>query len=141
MMSADLGCFPARVDELDNIRDALVARAIALALPDRLRATLSLILEELFLNTVHHGSADEVPIASLTLEQLPRAVQLRYEDSGRAHDPFADVARAVLAEAGAARRIGGLGVILIESLADTTHYERRAERNRITLTFAVPPAR
>ena len=140
-MSADLGCFQAKADQLDTIRDALAARATALALPDRLCATLSLILEELFLNTVHHGSTDEVPIASLTLEQLPRAVQLRYEDSGRAHDPFADVDRSVLAETGAARRVGGLGVILIETLADTAHYERRAERNRITLTFAVPPAR
>ena len=140
-MSADLGCFQAKADQLDTIRDALAARATALALPDRLCATLSLILEELFLNTVHHGSADQVPIASLTLEQLPRVVQLRYEDSGRAHDPFADVDRSVLAETGAARRVGGLGVILIETLADTAHYERRAERNRITLTFAVPPAR
>ena len=140
-MSADLGYFQAKADQLDTIRDALAARATALALPDRLCATLSLILEELFLNTVHHGSADQVPIASLTLEQLPRAVQLRYEDSGRAHDPFADVDRSVLAETGAARRVGGLGVILIETLADTAHYERRAERNRITLTFAVPPAR
>lgn len=140
-MSADLGYFQVREDELDNIRDALAARALALALPDRLYATLSLVLEELFLNTVHHASANEAPIAWLTLEQLPSAVQLRYEDSGRAYDPFAHVDRTVLAETGAARRVGGLGVILIESLADTAHYERRAKRNRITLTFAVPPAR
>ena len=138
-MTTPLGSFPARVDELATILDALATRAIELAVPDAVRDKLSLMVEELFLNTVHYGGAG-VLLATLALERLPDTVHLIYEDNGRAYDPFAHANRETLTEDSAGRRIGGLGVILIEGLASATHYERLADRNRIqlTLTLASP---
>ncbi len=37
------------------------------------------------------------------------------------------------------RPIGGLGLLLVRTLAAEGRYERRGERNVVTLDFAAPP--
>ncbi|MBI2801550.1 MAG: ATP-binding protein [Gammaproteobacteria bacterium] len=126
--------------ELGKVLDALAARAEALSLPAPLIAKLNLVVEELFLNTMHHGEFD-TPFreVEISLERLAASVRLTYEDSGQPYDPFAGVDRRVLTESSAGRRVGGLGVLLVEGLADTACYERLPHRNRIELTFALTP--
>ena len=140
-MSFQLNGFLAGADELDKVLAALAALAATLALPALLIDKLNLIVEELFLNTVQHGDVDgDFHSVAISLERLPGSVQLTYEDSGQPYDPFALVDRRVLTETGAARRVGGLGMLLIEGLANTAHYERLPQRNRIELTFALAPS-
>ena len=138
-MSDQLGIFPAREDQLVYILDALARRADELGVLDSRRAKLYVVLEELFLNTVRHGGVTGSLEAAIVLEREDDVVRLIYEDSSHPHNPFLHHDRRVLTEEGAERRVGGLGVILVVGLATTAHYVRASDRNRVTLTFGLPP--
>ncbi|MGH8598443.1 MAG: ATP-binding protein, partial [Gammaproteobacteria bacterium] len=87
------------------------------------------------LNTIKYGG--ETELISLTLENQTDALHLVYEDQGVAYNLFEMTDRSVLEEPGAERRVGGLGILLIEGLATTADYARVGDTNRITLTFRV----
>ena len=97
---------------------------------------IEIVLEELFLNSAHYGAvAATSPTARVKLLTEAGAVTLIYEDNGQPYDSFAAADRSVLTETGANRRVGGLGVILVDGLASTAEYSRHREWNRIVLTF------
>jgi serine/threonine-protein kinase RsbW len=119
---------------LPTLLAAIEAGALNLRIDAVVMMKVLLIIEELFLNTVKHGLG--LGTVRVVLEETPERVDLIYEDHGFAHDPFQEVDRTVLNEVGAERRVGGLGVLLIEGLATTARYRRDGETNRIELTFA-----
>ena len=97
---------------------------------------LTLLVEELFTNTVvhGHGADSEAPIR-LECEVAPGRLALTYEDTGPAHDPFAQM---VAPEADATvedRPVGGLGVLLVRAMAQQVEYRRAGDRNRISLVI------
>jgi serine/threonine-protein kinase RsbW len=98
----------------------------------RLRVTL--VVEELFTNTVRHGhgrDCDEPVEIALAVE--PGRVALTYEDTAPPHDPFAGIAPPDEAAAVEARPAGGLGVVLVAGLAQDYAYRHTGGRNRISI--------
>jgi serine/threonine-protein kinase RsbW len=97
---------------------------------------LNLVLEELFVNTVRHGHRGEcdAPIW-VTLEAQPQAVQLTYEDTGPAFNPYAYLPAKTPDTSLEMRKIGGLGVLLMRELAATSDYAYLFGRNRIRLSL------
>src|SRR6266404_4460937 len=110
--------FPARRDALPQVDAFLgkVCSAAGLGRDTCLRLTL--LVEELFTNTVVHGhGADSEAPVRIECEVSPGRIALIYEDTGPAHDPFA---RVVAPDADADvenRPVGGLGVHLIREMA------------------------
>lgn len=102
-------------------------------------ARITLVVEELFTNTVMHGyrSESDNPIR-ISLDIENGKVVLIYEDAAPAYDP-----RASIADAGAAnldatigsRQVGGLGLRLVALLSDTTRYDHVGGFNRLTVMF------
>lgn len=108
---------------------------------DALRLTL--IVEELFTNTVKHGHGGDSD-ATVTLRVTLRddSVSLLYEDRAPPHDPIARL-RALSADADATlgdRRVGGLGLLLVASLSCDARYAREEDCNRLWLTLLRAPA-
>lgn len=104
---------------------------------DALRVTL--IVEELFTNTVRHGhGGDSGASVRLTLGARAGQVDLQYEDTAPAFDPSTRVAQAQddLDADVAARTVGGLGIALVARMASSLVYEREDGMNRIRI--AVP---
>ena len=133
--------FRANEDELGELLAQIAAHAKRLGLKPALTLKLELILEELFLNTVRYGTRGIVDsYVYLSLHASSETVRLIYEDYGLAYDPFAATDRSVLEETQATRRVGGLGVVLVEGLAQALRYARVGDCNRIELSFAVVPA-
>jgi anti-sigma regulatory factor (Ser/Thr protein kinase) len=99
---------------------------------------LTLLIEELFTNTVVHGhGADSEAPVRIECEVAPGRVALTYEDTGPEHNPFARVI-APDADAGVEERlVGGLGVLLVSAMAQQVEYRRAGDRNRISLVIAV----
>lgn len=101
---------------------------------DMLRLTL--IVEELFSNTVVHGYRGEsdAPI-HVSLSAESGEVGLLYEDAAPPHDPLAAPSPPVvdLAAGIDSRPIGKLGVHLIRHFIDAARYERAEGRNRLWL--------
>jgi anti-sigma regulatory factor (Ser/Thr protein kinase) len=128
--------FPARMSEVPAVT-AFTARAChAAGLGRDACLRLTLLVEELFTNTVAHGHGQdsEAPVR-LVFDVAPRRVGLLYEDTGPAHDPFAAGAApndtAVVEE----RPVGGLGLVLIAALASEVRYRRADGKNLISLTI------
>jgi anti-sigma regulatory factor (Ser/Thr protein kinase) len=129
--------FPARRDALPRV-DAFLGEVCSEAgLGRDTCLRLTLLVEELFTNTVVHGHGgdSEAPVR-IECEVSPGRVALTYEDTGPAHDPFARVIPPD-ADAGVEERpVGGLGVLLVSEMAQQVEYERAGDRNRISLVIA-----
>ena len=100
------------------------------------RHKLTLIVEELFTNTVthgHHGDSD-APV-QISLEVTDVGVELTYEDSAPQYDPVAASRRTDIESSINERRVGGLGVFLTISLTNGAVYRFVEGRNRISLTL------
>jgi anti-sigma regulatory factor (Ser/Thr protein kinase) len=99
---------------------------------------LTLIVEELFTNTVAHGYRREcdLPIG-ITLGLREGKVFLIYEDAAPPYDPLAalEAARRHASAPPEARPVGRLGLNLIHRLAASSRYDRIDERNRLSLTL------
>jgi serine/threonine-protein kinase RsbW len=104
---------------------------------DALRLTL--VVEELFTNSVTHGYRGEcdAPI-EIALAAAGGEIALLYEDAAPAYDPLSRYAAAPdhLHAAVESRPVGGLGLHLVRELAAGASYAREAERNRLRLRMA-----
>ena len=101
---------------------------------NRLRITL--VVEELFTNTVIHGHrGDAQAPVDVTLAMDGHDVMLLYEDSAPPYDPLAAAPVDPFADARdvASRPVGGLGVLLVGQLARDARYAYQAGRNRLWL--------
>ena len=137
MPPSDQAVFPARLAALPDT--AAFAQAFCdrhgIARDDALRLTL--VIEELFTNTIEHGHRGEsdAPIR-LALSLDDGVVALLYEDSAPRYDPLAQApAAASLAEPLGERPIGGLGVHLVRELVASARYAYEEGRNRLWLTL------
>lgn len=128
--------FPARRDALPQVEAFLAdaCRAAGLAREACLRVTL--LVEELFTNTVVHGhGGDSDAPVRLDCEVEPGRIRLRYEDTGPPHDPFAGVAGPDPGAGVENRPVGGLGVLLVSAMAHHVEYRRVGGCNRISLVI------
>jgi anti-sigma regulatory factor (Ser/Thr protein kinase) len=125
--------FPARRDAFVRVQSFIeeTCGGVAVRREDYLRLTL--MVEELFTNTVVHGHRGDTdaPVA-LALDVTGSAIAVEYRDSAPPYDPFA--ALAAPSESGNVdeRPVGGLGVALIVAMADEVRYACRDGENRIT---------
>jgi serine/threonine-protein kinase RsbW len=105
-----------------------------LASADALRLTL--VVEELFTNSVVHGYGGEsdAPI-EVALVAATGEIALLYEDAARPYDPLSRFAAAPEHLHGTveSRPAGGLGIHLVRELVAGARYAREAERNRLWL--------
>jgi serine/threonine-protein kinase RsbW len=103
---------------------------------DALRLTL--IIEELFTNSVEHGYRGEcdAPI-QIELSVENGGVAVLYEDSAPRYDPLAAGARAPAGMTGTveSRPVGGLGVYLVAQLVERAQYAYEDGCNRLRLTM------
>ena len=132
--------FAARLDQIPATAafiEAFCARN-GIAMPDALRLTL--IVEELFTNSVLHGYGGdcEAPI-EVVLTTDSGDITLLYEDAADEYDPLAECAAEPdhLHGAVESRPVGGLGLHLVSELAADARYAREAGRNRLWLRIAV----
>jgi len=138
-MAAPDGCtvrarMEALADAIEFVEAFCVDRGVAES--DALR--LSLLLEELFTNTVVHGHAGGSDAAvRLGLRADASHLELSYEDSAPPFDPLAHVAESQVdpAVGVADRPIGHLGIALIVNMAERISYVRQDGCNRIRLAL------
>lgn len=128
--------FPARRDALPQIEAFLAEVCAAAGLDREMCLRVTLLVEELFTNTVVHGhGADSDAPVWLDCEVVLGRITLVYEDTGPPHDPFAAVASPDPAADVQDRPVGGLGVLLVSAMARHVEYRRAGDRNRISLVL------
>lgn len=128
--------FPARRDVLPQVGAFLGEVCAAAGLGRQTCLRLTLLVEELFTNTVIHGhGADSDEPVRLECQVTPGRIALVYEDTGPAHDPFAHVIPPDDTAEVEDRPVGGLGVLLVSGMAQQVEYGRVGGRNRISLVI------
>jgi anti-sigma regulatory factor (Ser/Thr protein kinase) len=100
------------------------------------RARLAVIVEELVTNLAKYGHAAGVPSgrAALRFRLEDDRLTLELIDDGGPFDPLS-AAPPDLDVAPERRGVGGLGLHLVRSLAETLRYERLDGRNHLRLTL------
>jgi len=129
------GTFGGRLPSFSEVRAWAEAFAAAVGADHTATLRLVLVLEELFTNTVIHGYAagDDGPIW-VALASRADAIEVTYEDAGRAFDPLADTQAPQADPRAFGEPPGGLGFALVRGLSASARYARVGGPNRITLT-------
>ncbi len=124
---------------LDGLAEALRAaeafctgaNAIGLA-----RTNVLTVLDEVLANVINHGFAGTSGTIELAMERAVGRVTIRVADTAAPFDPLLmpmpDTSLPL-----EKRKIGGLGIALVRALTDDVVYERRDERNQLTLTWRI----
>jgi anti-sigma regulatory factor (Ser/Thr protein kinase) len=142
MSNRRLRIFPARMDSLPQALAYVQAscRRNRVAQPDALRLTL--VLEELFTNTVvhGHGGASEAAVR-LAIGATATHLSLHFEDEAPPFDPLRHLAETVPQRdlPTEQRPVGGLGLPLVAELAERFEYERRGRRNCLRVLLRRTP--
>jgi anti-sigma regulatory factor (Ser/Thr protein kinase) len=126
--------FPARIDALAQVAAFVeeVAAAAGFTRHDCLRLTL--VLEELFTNTVEHGyGGDSEGLVQIACDIERGRVAVTYEDAAPGFDPLALMSPAGPSPCDADRAPGKLGLVLVARMAVDLAYQRAGGRNRISL--------
>ena len=130
--------FTARMTALEEalafVRDT--CQGAGIDMPDMLR--LSLVVEELFTNTVEHGGGDHTSVGIALRFEADHLV-VGYDDDAPAFNPLR-VPAPDLDLPLAQREPGGLGVHLVRELSDELRYRRERGRNRLRLRMLRSPA-
>ena len=115
---------------------AFTAFAEANAVPAAIRRSLNVALDELLQNTIAHGFAGRQAGGggAVTIAVLLGTDRLTVTltDDGRPFNPL-DTAAPDTAGSVEERPVGGLGIHLVRQLMDEVRYQRRADRNVVTL--------
>ena len=128
--------FPARLREFEQVRALIDAFAEMAQIGREDRHKLTLIVEELFTNTVTHGfRGDSDSPVQVTLESTGTGVRLTYEDSAPQHDPIAVGLRTDIDATVNLRQVGGLGVAIALGLTEDAKYTFVDGRNRVDMTY------
>lgn len=125
------------LDDLPAVYAALESFAADTGLPDSVRRTLLLIVEELFSNTVSYGypsgKVDEIAV-SATLD--PDYVELVLADRAVPFDSAATPIAPDATETVDHKAVGGLGLFLVHQLAEKVTHEREGDTNRTIVRVA-----
>jgi serine/threonine-protein kinase RsbW len=124
-----------RLDALEPARQAVEAFLAPAALSPQVVYKLELVLEEVFMNLLWHAFKDGAEHRiELTVDLLPEAVVLQFEDDGVAFDPTQATEPALPASLAEAP-IGGRGLMLVRRAAQSLAYQRHEGRNRLCVAL------
>ena len=129
--------FPARLRAFDQVKALIDEFGTAAKLGREDRHKLTIIVEELFTNTVNHGHrGDSDAPVFITFEEIEGNVHLVYEDTAPRFDPLAAGRRTDIDSSIRERRVGGLGILITIRLTDKVDYDYVEGRNRICLRLS-----
>ncbi len=95
---------------------------------------INLVLEELVINVMTHGSHEGLAEIEVTVTSSEDLVSIRLSDNGVAFDPLTDAPMPEVTGSVEDRHVGGLGVHLVRTMMDNVSYRRERGRNLLTMT-------
>ena len=95
---------------------------------------VNLVLEELVINVMTHGSHEGLAEIEVTVTSSEDLVSIRLSDNGVAFDPLTDAPEPEVTGSVEDRHVGGLGVHLVRTMMDNVSYRRERGRNLFTMT-------
>ena len=101
--------------------------------PPDIEFQVDLVLEELVLNVVNHGSSGGAGEIAIELLSDAEAVTIEIIDDGKPFDPLTDAPDPDTESSIEDRAVGGLGIHLVRTMMDEVSYRREENRNHMIL--------
>lgn len=121
------------LDSVTKLAETVAEVALADDWTPDLEYKVALAVEEIGMNIVSYaGLAEDQPL-EVSIDSTPESVTVVFVDAGRAFNPFEDAPAPDLEASVADRRVGGLGVHLVETLMTEVSYSRGDGRNILTM--------
>jgi sigma-B regulation protein RsbU (phosphoserine phosphatase) len=120
-------------DEIAAVNSVFDDFADAHALPNAVRRSVSVVLDELLTNTLSYGLPEHGGEVIVDIELHADRIVITISDNGRPFDPFSRPAPDTTLSV-EDRDIGGQGIHLVRRMVDEMSYHRRSDRNVVTLT-------
>ena len=121
------------LSELHRIHDCLERLAEEWNIPPKPVFDITLTVEELISNVINYGYEDTGNLIMLTFSLNDDVLSILIEDEGKAFNPL-DMPTPDINAPVEDRKIGGLGIHLAKTLMDSFAYERKGDRNSVTIT-------
>lgn len=121
------------VNELFRITDFLDLLWEEWSLPEKLKYSVNLVLEEAISNIIFYGYEDDkIHLIGIEFRTNREELSIKLIDGGKPFDPTIkeDPDTNLSVED---RPIGGLGIYLIKQLMDEVYYERLDHKNQLTM--------
>lgn len=104
--------------------------------PPKVKRQIKLCVEELYMNITHYAYNPDTGPASIAVDVMkdsePTRVVVSFTDQGKPYDPLAKEDPDL--ELGIDDRpIGGLGIYLVKTTMDKIEYERKDDKNVLTI--------
>jgi serine/threonine-protein kinase RsbW len=130
-----------QVTELGPLADKIDLFVEMHQLPSKLAHEVNISLDEIVSNVINYGYADGGEhLIEIRLDLTPEGLITVVEDGANPFNPLEakdpDVSKPL-----EERQIGGLGIFLVKKLMDHVTYERRGERNILTMTKRINQSR
>lgn len=116
--------------------DAFTAFSRSVTLPSDAEWRFLVAIDEILANIISHGRRDGA--IDLQFSLAKDLLKVEIADSADVFNPLLAPAPDLTAPI-EDRRPGGLGIAIVRGLMDRVVYERRGGRNRLALTWRVPP--
>ena len=102
--------------------------------PAGIKIKLDVAVEEIFVNIAHYAYTHGGGTARISAEfdDSGRVLTLIFEDTGIPYDPLAKPDPDITLSA-EERQIGGLGIFMVKKSMDSMEYERRDDKNILTI--------
>jgi serine/threonine-protein kinase RsbW len=123
--------FPGTVEAAEEAEMWIARQASVLGLGADAEFAINLCLEELFLNAVQHGRANQATISVCT---APDGVTVEFLDDGEPFDPTTAPVRRITSRT-EDFPIGGYGIGLMQKFSRRMSYRRAEGVNRLVLEF------
>ncbi len=94
---------------------------------------VNLVIEEWVLNVMDYGYDGGENEIELKLTSEPDSLTIEIVDAGKPFDPLHDAPEPDLDSSIEDRPVGGLGVYMVRTMMDQTHYRREEGKNHLTL--------
>lgn len=120
----------ADINNLDEVLAFIDADLEENDCPPKTQMQLDVAIEELFVNIAHYSGSEK---AIIQTEINSEIASITFIDSGVYYDPLAKPDPDVTLSA-EERQIGGLGIYLVKKSMDSMNYERRDDKNILTIT-------
>jgi sigma-B regulation protein RsbU (phosphoserine phosphatase) len=118
---------------IDVVNDRFNIFASDIGLPDEIRRRINIVFDELLNNIISYGFDEDIehPIeVHVELERHRLVIEIM--DDGRPFNPFGQETPDTTLSL-EARKIGGLGIHLVQKVMDEVTYERRIDKNLVRL--------
>ena len=124
----------AKVDNLDRVTGFVLDHLKGTECSSKVQLQIRLAVEEVFVNvsSYAYGTGEGSVEIGCDLRRDPLRLCVQFTDSGEPFDPLArddpDTSEEALMG-----RVGGLGIFLVKTTMDNVRYERRGDKNVLTM--------